>query len=60
VGFLKNDGTCSTSTATPAGSNQQVQVNVSGSFGVFAVSFAGLLAANVAYREIRFSRNGRR
>jgi len=28
----------------------------SGSFGVFAVSFAGLLAANVVFREIRLSR----
>jgi hypothetical protein len=28
----------------------------SGSFGIFAVTFAGLLAANVACREIRFSR----
>jgi len=28
----------------------------SGSFGVFAVTFAGLLAANVVCREIRFSR----
>lgn len=33
-GFLKNDGTCATSTSTPAGSNQEVQVNVAGSFGV--------------------------
>jgi hypothetical protein len=32
----------------------------SGSFGVFAVSFVGLLAANVVFREIRVSRNGRR
>jgi len=30
----------------------------SGSFGVFAVSFAGLLAANVVFKEIRLS--GRR
>jgi hypothetical protein len=29
----------------------------SGSFGVFAVSFAGLLAANVVFREIRLPRN---
>jgi hypothetical protein len=29
-----------------------------GSFGVFAVSFAGLLAANVVFKEIRLS--GRR
>jgi hypothetical protein len=31
-----------------------------GSFAVFAVSFAGLLAANVVFREIRLSRTGRR
>jgi hypothetical protein len=29
----------------------------SGSFGVFAVSFAGLLAANVVFREIRLPWN---
>jgi len=32
----------------------------SGSFAAFAVSFAGLLAANVVFKEIRFSRNNRR
>ena len=34
AGFLKSDGTCPTSTANPAGSNLDVQINLSGSFGV--------------------------